>query len=91
LRRLRTEQRLSLSKLAELVFYSKGYLSKVENGEKPPTLDLATQCDEVLGAGGNLVRLVPQGRRRPDGGGGLKRSVHQPLLLAPFQAPLPEF
>jgi len=24
-------------------------------------------------------------------GGGLKRSVHQLLLLAPFQAPLPEF
>jgi hypothetical protein len=63
---------LSLSKLAELVFYSKGYLSKVENGEKPPTLDLATQCDEVLGAGGNLVRLVPQGRRRSDGGGSVR-------------------
>lgn len=64
LRRLRTGQGFSLSKLAELVFYSKGYLSKVENGDKPPTLDLATRCDDALGAGGDLVGLVPEGQRR---------------------------
>ncbi|WP_078618114.1 MULTISPECIES: helix-turn-helix domain-containing protein [unclassified Streptomyces] len=59
LRRARTERGLSLSALARLVHYSKGYLSKIENGGKPPTADLARRCDEALRAGGALSRLVP--------------------------------
>ncbi|MBA5224780.1 nSTAND1 domain-containing NTPase [Streptomyces griseoaurantiacus] len=59
LRRARGERGLSLAALARLVHYSKGYLSKIENGGKPPTADLARRCDEALRAGGALSRLVP--------------------------------
>ncbi|MGW6867095.1 nSTAND1 domain-containing NTPase [Streptomyces sp. NPDC054912] len=69
LRQVRTERGLSLSALARLMHYSKGYLSKIENGTKPPTADLAQRCDEALGAGGALARLVPDTvpqARRPE-------------------------
>ncbi|MGK5549258.1 XRE family transcriptional regulator, partial [Streptomyces sp. URMC 127] len=59
LRRLRRERGVSLVKLARLAFYSKGYLSKVENGEKPLTLELARACDRALETGGALELLVP--------------------------------
>ncbi|MFB9519211.1 helix-turn-helix domain-containing protein [Streptomyces cremeus] len=59
LRRLRAERGMSLSALARSVHYSKGYLSKIETGGKPPTCDVARRCDDVLGAGGTLLRLVP--------------------------------
>lgn len=49
---------MSLTGLARSIHYSKGYLSKIENGSKPPTLDVARRCDEVLGADGELIRLV---------------------------------
>ena len=48
-----------MGQLAKLIHYSKGYLSKIENGGKPPTADLARRCDEALRAGGALSRLVP--------------------------------
>ncbi|MBT2401806.1 helix-turn-helix domain-containing protein [Streptomyces sp. ISL-100] len=66
LRRLRSERGISLTALARSIHYSKGYLSKIENGGKPPTPDVARRCDEALGAGGSLVRLVadvPPARR----------------------------
>ncbi|MFF4219436.1 nSTAND1 domain-containing NTPase [Streptomyces nondiastaticus] len=65
LRRLRLERGVSLVKLARLAFYSKGYLSKVENGEKPLTLELARACDRALETGGSLELLVtvPAGER----------------------------
>ncbi|MFJ6718338.1 helix-turn-helix domain-containing protein [Streptomyces sp. NPDC091259] len=59
LRRLRRRRNVSLSELARSIHYSKGYLSKIENGRKPPTPDVARRCDQALGAGGELVRLVP--------------------------------
>ncbi|MFD6184685.1 helix-turn-helix domain-containing protein [Streptomyces goshikiensis] len=58
LRRLRALRGLSLADLARRTHYSKGYLSKIETGAKPPTADVARRCDEVLGAGGELLRLV---------------------------------
>ncbi|WP_344443207.1 helix-turn-helix domain-containing protein [Kitasatospora nipponensis] len=58
LRRLRTARGLSLSGLSRLVHYSKGYLSKIENGGKPAGPDLARRCDEVLRAEGALLRLA---------------------------------
>ncbi|PHQ48828.1 hypothetical protein BLA24_27560 [Streptomyces cinnamoneus] len=58
LRRLRRERGVSLVKLARSAFYSKGYLSKVENGEKPLTLELARACDQALETGGALERIV---------------------------------
>ncbi|MCX4782160.1 helix-turn-helix domain-containing protein [Streptomyces sp. NBC_01264] len=60
LRRLRVERGLSLGDLARRTHYSKGYLSKIETGAKPVTLDVARSCDRVLGAGGELLRLVPE-------------------------------
>ncbi|MEU1075856.1 helix-turn-helix domain-containing protein [Streptomyces sp. NPDC005878] len=59
LRRLRSLRGMSLTELARSVHYSKGYLSKIENGGKPPTPDVARRCDAVLDAGGVLTRLVP--------------------------------
>jgi len=58
LRDLRTAHGLSLAALSQATFYSRGYLSKVEVGAKPPTLELATRCDQVLGTGEALARLA---------------------------------
>ncbi|WP_188988837.1 helix-turn-helix domain-containing protein [Saccharopolyspora thermophila] len=59
LRRLRIAAGLSLTRMAGLAHYSKGYLSKIETGRKQPTPDFARRCDDVLDAGGELARLVP--------------------------------
>ncbi|CAM4077810.1 helix-turn-helix transcriptional regulator [Kibdelosporangium persicum] len=58
LRRRRTAAGLSLAEFARRVHYSKGYLGKIETGDKPPGADLARRCDAVLDAGGRLVALV---------------------------------
>ncbi|GDY31483.1 nSTAND1 domain-containing NTPase [Gandjariella thermophila] len=58
LRRLRAQRGVSLAGLSRLVHYSKGYLSKIENGDKPVTMDVARRCDAALGAGGSLLALV---------------------------------
>ncbi|MFI9275670.1 helix-turn-helix domain-containing protein [Kitasatospora sp. NPDC052896] len=58
LRRLRTSRGLSLTDLSRLVHYSKGYLSKIENGGKPAGSDLARRCDQVLRADGTLLRIA---------------------------------
>ncbi|MGW0705313.1 nSTAND1 domain-containing NTPase [Streptomyces sp. NPDC002643] len=60
LRRLRQERGLSLADLARRTHYSKGYLSKIETGTKRATIDVARLCDQVLGAEGELLRLVEQ-------------------------------
>jgi WD40 repeat protein/transcriptional regulator with XRE-family HTH domain len=60
LRRLRRERGLSLADLARRTHYSKGYLSKIETGVKRATVDVARQCDHVLHADGELLRLVCQ-------------------------------
>ncbi len=62
LRRLRVEAGLSLADLSARVHYSKSHLSKVETGGKPPSIDLARQCDAALSADGALTRLVPSPR-----------------------------
>ncbi|WP_413760748.1 helix-turn-helix domain-containing protein [Streptomyces sp. MMBL 11-3] len=59
LRQLRHERGLSLEALARQVHYTKGYLSKIENGAKPPTEDVARRCDDVLSTAGELLRLLP--------------------------------
>lgn len=58
LRRYREAAGLSLAGLARLVNYSRGYLSKVENGRVPGNRALAERCDAALGAGGVLAKLV---------------------------------
>ncbi|MCM2424958.1 nSTAND1 domain-containing NTPase [Streptomyces sp. RKAG337] len=65
LRRLRGLQGMSLTGLARSIHYSKGYLSKIETGGKPPTLDIARRCDDVLKADGALVRLVQSHEHAP--------------------------
>ncbi|THA40437.1 helix-turn-helix domain-containing protein [Streptomyces sp. A1547] len=60
LRQLRVQRGLSLADLARRTHYSKGYLSKIETGAKRVTRDVALRCDQVLEAGGSLLRLVPE-------------------------------
>jgi len=67
LRALRSSRGLSLGDLARLVNYSKSHLSRVENGKKQPTSDLARHCDDALDGGGGLIRIatnVPRRRAR---------------------------
>lgn len=52
---------MSLSVLARRVHYSPGYLSKIENDHKKPTIGLARQCDAVLGAQGELTAMARTG------------------------------
>lgn len=63
LRRRRQAAGLSLAGLAARVHYSKGYLSRVETGVKPATVELARSCDGALDAGGVLLALVGGSRR----------------------------
>ncbi|MFF2541342.1 helix-turn-helix domain-containing protein [Kitasatospora sp. NPDC058063] len=58
LRRRRIAAGLTLTRLAELLSYSKGHLSKIERGHKPPPPQLARRCDVQLDAGGELERLL---------------------------------
>ncbi|MDX6758038.1 nSTAND1 domain-containing NTPase [Streptomyces amritsarensis] len=58
LRRLRLQRGLSLADLARETHYSKGYLSKIETGSKRVTADVARRCDDVLRAGGELLRMA---------------------------------
>ncbi|MGK5733415.1 nSTAND1 domain-containing NTPase [Streptomyces sp. URMC 124] len=86
LRRLRQERGMSLAGLSRAVHYTKGYLSRVETGEKPMTPEVARRCEEALGAGGALSGLVPEpaeGRR--SGRNGLLE-VCPYRGLAPFDA-----
>jgi tetratricopeptide (TPR) repeat protein len=64
LRRLRTAAGWSLTDLANRIHYTKGYLSKVENGIAPPNEALATLCDAELETGGALIAVVPRRRRK---------------------------
>jgi transcriptional regulator with XRE-family HTH domain len=58
MRQLRLAAGMSMSKLAGRINYSKGYLSKIENGLKPPNPTVARLCDSALDAGGALIAKV---------------------------------
>ncbi|GLZ39094.1 XRE family transcriptional regulator [Actinokineospora sp. NBRC 105648] len=58
LRRRRLAAQLSLDSFRVRVNYSKGYLSKIENGKVVPPREMAQLCDDALAAGGELVALV---------------------------------
>jgi transcriptional regulator with XRE-family HTH domain len=75
LRRLRVRADLSLTRLAGLLHYSKGYVSKVETGLKRPTPELAQRCDTLLGAEGALAALVPARSSGSVGGKAMTRRV----------------
>jgi transcriptional regulator with XRE-family HTH domain len=57
MRRLMAERRVGLRELARQVSYDPGYLSKVVNGRKAISRDVAWHLDEALGAGGALQRF----------------------------------
>jgi transcriptional regulator with XRE-family HTH domain/tetratricopeptide (TPR) repeat protein len=55
LRRLRSDKGVSLRALGLMVHYSKGHLSKLENGVAPASINLAEACDAALSADGKLI------------------------------------
>jgi transcriptional regulator with XRE-family HTH domain len=57
--RLLAERGMSLRQAARLARYDVSYLSKVVNGRKPGSRELAVALDKVLDADGALVALVP--------------------------------
>ncbi|MFC0533334.1 helix-turn-helix domain-containing protein [Phytohabitans kaempferiae] len=67
LRRRRVEAGYSLDAFAKLVHYSKSHLSKVENGVKGASPDLARLCDAALGCDGALASLVADGEDEASG------------------------
>lgn len=58
LRRLRLEAGLTLTEFSVALSYDKGYLSKVERGERSASPELARRCDAFLGADGELQCLA---------------------------------
>ncbi|MFD9963673.1 multiprotein-bridging factor 1 family protein [Amycolatopsis sp. NPDC058986] len=62
LRRLRMAAGLSLAELARRVHYNKGYLGRIETGEKPAGMEVARRCDAALDANGKLAALVARAR-----------------------------
>lgn len=64
LREYRAAAGLSMGQLAKRIHYSKGYLSKIENGLKPPHETVARLCDGALDAGGRLVTAAHAARER---------------------------
>ncbi|NGY60531.1 helix-turn-helix domain-containing protein [Lentzea sp. NEAU-D13] len=57
-RRLRKERGYSLTRMTGLVPYSKGYLSKIENGQVHPHPEMARVLDDALQADGRLIELA---------------------------------
>jgi tetratricopeptide (TPR) repeat protein len=82
LRRERIRQGLSLTALARLIHYSKGYLSRVETGRSSPTLAVARACDQALSAGGALAMLVAERPRAWSAD--LPRPAQLPAAVAGF-------
>jgi len=61
LRVLREERGWSLSRLERETHYSRGYLSRVENGVQRMTEDLAQSCDRAFDTDGQLLAAVRSG------------------------------
>jgi tetratricopeptide (TPR) repeat protein len=72
LRRMREERGVTQGALGNLVHYSKGHLSKVENSVVPANLDIAEACDSALGANGRLIAafMADMSRQPVTAGGG---------------------
>ncbi|MER7839664.1 helix-turn-helix transcriptional regulator [Streptomyces sp. NPDC096040] len=103
LRVRREAAELSLAELARRVHYSKSYLSRVENGLRPPGRLLAERCDAALRADGALLALLPpgpeqhqrrggegrDGRRRDEGRDGRRDRGDQPVRRPSPDRPAP--
>jgi transcriptional regulator with XRE-family HTH domain len=57
LRRLMTERGVSTRQLADLVPCNHGYVSKLAQGAKHPSPEMAARMDDVLDAGGALIEV----------------------------------
>lgn len=64
LRNLRMAAGMSLGELARRSNYSKGQISKIENGHTKPSAALARRCDHLLGTDGALAALLRQEPQR---------------------------
>ncbi|MHA4950693.1 helix-turn-helix domain-containing protein [Micromonospora sp. SD19] len=58
LRRLRIASGHSLSAFAEIIRYDKGYLSRIETGQRRPSLAVLQRADAALKTGGTLVAHI---------------------------------
>lgn len=58
LRKLRLSAGLTQRKLCAAIHLSISQLSMIENGHRPPTLDLARRMDEAMGSGTALTDLL---------------------------------
>lgn len=61
LRRAREATGMSLGEFAHRSTYSKGYLSKIENGYKPGNVSIARRADALLGTEGRLLTFLRHG------------------------------
>jgi hypothetical protein len=58
LRELRTVRGISLSELARRIYFSKGYVSRIETGAQTPSEEFARKCDAELDTNGELLRML---------------------------------
>ncbi|HYQ62434.1 helix-turn-helix transcriptional regulator [Actinophytocola sp.] len=58
LRALRVARQLSLTEFARRLYYSKGYVSRIETGKARPSVEFARRCDMELDTDGALATLV---------------------------------
>lgn len=65
LKRLLAERGMSLHQAARLAHYDVSYLSRVVNGRKPGSRELAAALDKVLDTGGELAALAEASARQP--------------------------
>ncbi|MFI6149097.1 tetratricopeptide repeat protein [Streptomyces sp. NPDC051109] len=93
IRALRMEHGWSLSQLSQLVHYSKSYLSRVENGTRAVTPELAQVCDQVMDTDGTFARLVAAEAQVQvqvqDGGPATARAAEPEVRRRPVPAQLP--
>ena len=83
LREARQHEGLSLEPFGRMVGYSKGHLSKIENGKAVVRLEVAEAFDRALGAGGRLTAAF-----LADESAGVPSAGHL-LVASPFDAPPP--
>jgi transcriptional regulator with XRE-family HTH domain len=58
LRKRRLQQGLSLSRLAAMVHFDRGHISKVETDKRPPSIGFAEACDRALRAGDTFTTIA---------------------------------
>lgn len=84
LRSARLARGLSLREMAALVHYTKGYLSKIETGQRMPPEELARQYDSVLETGGRFTAIVRNRPRTPSSPEGVEQlmGLRAPMMDA---------